>query len=590
MLESYYRNRLIRAINDMNRYSEQIGRIDSFEEAVTKYQCLNNLHDRVIEFSYKVPNTYVENKDLVFNKERDKMDDLCNLLIISALTKATPKQSNEAISKIELDLKHSFGYGFDRLIREYLDHIEIIKNNLDNIFFNYRNGNLNKDKNGHSDTLKSSLSDESAVEDEPLYNEIVEFVVTQGKASASLLQRKFKLGYNRAARAIDILEDKGIIGQQIGSMPRKVLISVNESNCSNTNSKLIDFNKLYGMDYKSVEDEKDLIKRIKNDYENNIQELFDKKDLDIVFDASKKINIELLNNTLFTNSNEENMVCFINKLLSSLTPNEMKLLLIDFSKINLLEYNSLPSLLFPVLTNQEKIHSGLNNIKNIIDVRYDLLIKGHCKSIEQYNEKDKDDKLNYVVVIISEIQEIVSNADMKQLLIDILMGCSKVGVKIVAYSKFSKKNIQLYMLEDLFDVYDKFESKILDVERQNDAIDIKNIDNDMNGFDFEKYSSELLRANGFDKVSVTQFSSDFGVDVIAYKDDIKYSIQCKKYSSSVGIKAVQEVIASKAMNDCHVAAVLTNNYFTKSAKELAKKNNVLLWDRNKLIEMMEKMK
>ena len=40
--------------------------------------------------------------------------------------------------------------------------------------------------------------------DEPLYNEIVDFVVSQGKASASLLQRRFRLGYNRAARCIDL--------------------------------------------------------------------------------------------------------------------------------------------------------------------------------------------------------------------------------------------------------------------------------------------------------------------------------------------------------------------------------------------------
>ena len=45
--------------------------------------------------------------------------------------------------------------------------------------------------------------------EEPLYNEIVEFVITQGKASASLLQRRFKLGYNRAARIIDLLEETG---------------------------------------------------------------------------------------------------------------------------------------------------------------------------------------------------------------------------------------------------------------------------------------------------------------------------------------------------------------------------------------------
>ncbi len=66
--------------------------------------------------------------------------------------------------------------------------------------------------------------------DDPLYDEIVEFVVTSGKASASLLQRRFKLGYNRAARIIDLLEERGIIGPQNGSKPREVLVKLEENN------------------------------------------------------------------------------------------------------------------------------------------------------------------------------------------------------------------------------------------------------------------------------------------------------------------------------------------------------------------------
>lgn len=62
--------------------------------------------------------------------------------------------------------------------------------------------------------------------DDPLYNDIVEFVITSGKASASLLQRRFKLGYNRAARVIDLLEERGIIGPQNGSKPREVLVKL----------------------------------------------------------------------------------------------------------------------------------------------------------------------------------------------------------------------------------------------------------------------------------------------------------------------------------------------------------------------------
>ncbi|MCH5167170.1 MAG: DNA translocase FtsK 4TM domain-containing protein [Erysipelotrichales bacterium] len=61
-------------------------------------------------------------------------------------------------------------------------------------------------------------------EDDPLYNEIVDFAIETRKVSASLLQRRFRLGYNRAARIVDILEERGIIGPANGSKPREVLI------------------------------------------------------------------------------------------------------------------------------------------------------------------------------------------------------------------------------------------------------------------------------------------------------------------------------------------------------------------------------
>lgn len=60
--------------------------------------------------------------------------------------------------------------------------------------------------------------------EDPLYNEIVDYVIQSGKISASLIQRKYRLGYNRAARIIDLLEERGIIGPQNGSKPREVLI------------------------------------------------------------------------------------------------------------------------------------------------------------------------------------------------------------------------------------------------------------------------------------------------------------------------------------------------------------------------------
>ncbi len=64
--------------------------------------------------------------------------------------------------------------------------------------------------------------------DDPLYNEIVDFAIETGKISASLLQRRFRLGYNRAARIVDLLEERGIIGPPNGSKPREVLVKLEE--------------------------------------------------------------------------------------------------------------------------------------------------------------------------------------------------------------------------------------------------------------------------------------------------------------------------------------------------------------------------
>ena len=85
------------------------------------------------------------------------------------------------------------------------------------------------DEDANATTMVESKDDY----EEPLYNEIVEFVVTQGKASASLLQRRFRLGYNRAARCIDLLEDRGIIGPSNGSKPREVLVKLDNNSTQN---------------------------------------------------------------------------------------------------------------------------------------------------------------------------------------------------------------------------------------------------------------------------------------------------------------------------------------------------------------------
>lgn len=81
---------------------------------------------------------------------------------------------------------------------------------------------LTEMKNDASSRNDGYSSDEEY--EDPLYNEIVDYVIQAGKISASLIQRKYRLGYNRAARIIDLLEERGIIGPPNGSKPREVLV------------------------------------------------------------------------------------------------------------------------------------------------------------------------------------------------------------------------------------------------------------------------------------------------------------------------------------------------------------------------------
>ena len=71
----------------------------------------------------------------------------------------------------------------------------------------------------------SSDSDDDSGSRDPMFEQAVECVIAAGQASTSLLQRRCKLGYARAARIMDEMEQKGIIGPYEGAKPRAVLIS-----------------------------------------------------------------------------------------------------------------------------------------------------------------------------------------------------------------------------------------------------------------------------------------------------------------------------------------------------------------------------
>ncbi|BDH59991.1 restriction endonuclease [Lysinibacillus sp. PLM2] len=115
---------------------------------------------------------------------------------------------------------------------------------------------------------------------------------------------------------------------------------------------------------------------------------------------------------------------------------------------------------------------------------------------------------------------------------------------------------------------------------------IREID-EMSGEEFEQFLGFLFEKRGF-KVSYTKASGDYGADLILTDRDEVIAVQAKRYSGTVGVKAVQEISGALKMYEATQGWVVTNSYFTKQAEKLAESNEVYLIDRDELIDMILK--
>jgi hypothetical protein len=129
----------------------------------------------------------------------------------------------------------------------------------------------------------------------------------------------------------------------------------------------------------------------------------------------------------------------------------------------------------------------------------------------------------------------------------------------------------------------------------------KIINTKLGGTLFEEYVVSLYRAMGYEAATIAELKAlgkvktkgvDQGADILVKfvenGNARKVIIQCKHYQNSVGNSAVQEAYTAINMYGCDQAVVITNNYYTPAAIELAQKNNVILIDRDQLIVLNEK--
>ena len=130
---------------------------------------------------------------------------------------------------------------------------------------------------------------------------------------------------------------------------------------------------------------------------------------------------------------------------------------------------------------------------------------------------------------------------------------------------------------------DKFEKLLF---KDNEQSLFEDIDQ-LNGYDFEDFLRSLFSKMGY-RVEQTRLSGDQGADLVVVKFGEKKVIQAKRFGVKVGNKAVQEIMAAISLYQAQKGMVVTNNYFTSAAIELANANNIELIDRDDLEELINK--
>lgn len=119
-------------------------------------------------------------------------------------------------------------------------------------------------------------------------------------------------------------------------------------------------------------------------------------------------------------------------------------------------------------------------------------------------------------------------------------------------------------------------------ERRFRALELADVDN-MSSGEFEQYVGKLMKRRGY-KTRVIGKAGDMGVDVVAQNGAKKYAVQVKRYNQPVSRRAVSDAVAGKDHYGCNAAMVVTNNYFTKGAMDLARSTKCQLVDRDTLAD------
>lgn len=252
-----------------------------------------------------------------------------------------------------------------------------------------------------------------------MFDEAVQLMAKHDVASAALLQRRLSLGYARAARLLDQLEEAGVIGPAEGSKPREVLISSYEDYTNRSFKKPHvapeesdpDWNSYESPNWKSVLTQSSSIQLFEA-----ISKSSSTSPLSFPLGWEKEsLKITTLSDTphcIITGSPHSRKLEFIDTMLLSLiafsSPTQLRIVLHDGAHY-LSPYNGIPHLLTPVTAEPDKALAALRWGEMEMESRWSEFSKANCRDIDSYN-KASSNPMSHILYIITQIDECMSYA------------------------------------------------------------------------------------------------------------------------------------------------------------------------------------
>lgn len=263
-----------------------------------------------------------------------------------------------------------------------------------------------------------------------LFDQAVIIISDYEKVSSALLQRRLSLGYARAARLLDQLEEAGLVGPAQGAKPRDVIKIPKET----------------------IED-KSFLSLLSETYNDGVipykwlLKMYESSKLNYklpvilgINEAGKAQFIDLYKapHIIIGGATDTGKTTFLYSLTTTLlylyTPESLRLILVDFKRVEIPPiFQKLPHLLTDVITEPEKVISALKWTVGEMEHRYKKLAEKKVRNIEEYNNIINIEKIPFIVFIVDELADLMIFApgEAEELIVRIAQMSRCTGIHLI---------------------------------------------------------------------------------------------------------------------------------------------------------------